>query len=351
MTPESFEVITKYVKERAGIVLSKDKQYLLDSRLDPVARRHRLESLDEIAGELRRNPRSRLGDDVVEAMTTNETFFFRDRTPFDHFTNVMLPHMLEARAKEKRLSIWSPAASTGQELYSLAMLLKEQAAKLATWRLTILGTDISNEALEKAKAGLYSQFEVQRGLAAPLLVKYFSQRGDLWQIDSSLKAMVQFRNFNLLQPFTSLGRFDIIFCRNVLIYFDQPTKKSILERLARLMPDDGFLVLGAAETVIGITDVFKPVPGKRGLFGLNRATGSTARPVPLRAAASATGGRMAAASAAGGAGTSLRPQAAGASRPVGGLATARPAAGLAGKRPAAVPSPAGGSKPFSRFSK
>ncbi len=284
MKTETFDYISSLVKERSGIVLTREKEYLLESRLEPVARRHGMQSVDDVAEALRRSPQGLLATDVIEAMTTNETFFFRDRTPFDLFKDEMLPYMKTARSKEKKLRIWCAAASMGQEPYSISMLLKEDPA-MASWRTEILGTDISNEALEKAKAGLYSQFEVQRGLPVQLLVKYFKQHGDMWQLDSGIRAMVQYKNFNLLNSFAVHGRFDIVFCRNVLIYFDQPTKKDILERIAKQMPDDGFLVLGAAETVIGITDAFKSVPGKRGLFSVNRKSEEKA---PLRAAVGAS---------------------------------------------------------------
>ena len=177
----------------------------------------------------------RLIVDVVEAMTTNESFFFRDKIPFDHFRDTIMPGLLAARARERRLRIWCAAASTGQEPYSLAMCLKEMKDKLAGWRVEILGTDLSTEVLEKAKAGIYSQFEVQRGLPIQMLVKYFSQVGDTWQISPEIRAMVQYRPLNLLADFAHLGGFDVVFCRNVLIYFDQETKIGVLNRIARLL--------------------------------------------------------------------------------------------------------------------
>jgi chemotaxis protein methyltransferase CheR len=174
--------------------------------------------------------------------------------------------MLAARAGRKSIRIWCAAGSTGQEPYSLAMSLKEMGAVLAGWRIEIVATDLSTEVLEKSKSGVYSQFEVQRGLPIQLLVKYFKQNGELWQISPELRAMVQHRQLNLLHDFSQLGTFDIVFCRNVLIYFDQDTKINIFGRLAKSMEQDGFLVLGAAETVVGLTDAFKPFPDKRGLY-------------------------------------------------------------------------------------
>ncbi len=199
-------------------------------------------------------------------MTTNESFFFRDKTPFDKFTNTMLPKLLKARADKRRIRIWCAAASTVQEPYSLAILLKEAAAKLSGWRVEIIGTDISTEVLEKAKTGVFSQFEVQRDLPIQMLLKYFTQNGDVWQVNLEIRGMVQWRMLNLLDSFSSLGEFGVIFCRNVLIYFDQETKSDILNRLARQMPGDGYLVLGGAETVVGLSTAFQPVPGLRGLY-------------------------------------------------------------------------------------
>jgi chemotaxis protein methyltransferase CheR len=241
----------------------------VESRLTPLARKAGLASLGELVAKVRSN-NERLIVDVVEAMTTNESFFFRDKIPFDHFADTIMPGLLASGAKERRLRIWCAAASTGQEPYSLAMCLKEMKDKLSGWRVDILGTDLSNEVLEKAKAGVYSQFEVQRGLPIKMLVKHFSQVGDTWQISPEIRAMVQFRPLNLLSDFAHLGGFDVVFCRNVLIYFDQETKIGVLNRIARLLGQDGFLVLGAAETVVGLTDAFKPLQEKRGLYALNK---------------------------------------------------------------------------------
>ncbi len=223
MTPLDYDFLRKLLKDRSGLVLSTDKQYLVESRLTPLARKAGLASLGELVAKLRSNNEG-LTVAAVEAMTTNESFFYRDKIPFDHFANTIVPGLLAARAKERRLRIWCAAASTGQEPYSLAMCLKEMKDKLGGWRVDILGTDISTEVLEKAKAGVYSQFEVQRGLPIQMLVKHFSQVGDTWQISPEIRAMVQFRPLNLLADFAYLGGFDVVFCRNVLIYFDQETK-------------------------------------------------------------------------------------------------------------------------------
>jgi len=285
VTPQDYDYLRKLLKERSGLVLSADKQYLVESRLLPIARKAGVSGLGELVGKLKDRAAEPLIVEVVEAMTTNESFFFRDKIPFDHFRDTIMPSLIAARAKEKRIRLWCAAASTGQEPYSLAMLLKEMATKLAGWRLEIIGTDISTEVLEKAKAGVYSQFEVQRGLPIQLLVKYFVQNGDTWQISPEIRAMVQYKPLNLLPDFAHLGRFDIVFCRNVLIYFDQDTKVGVLERIARQMEPDGFLVLGAAETVVGLTDSFKPMTDKRGLYAPNADAAKAPSALKLAAAA------------------------------------------------------------------
>ena len=287
MTPQDFDYLRKLLRERSGLVLAAEKQYLAESRLVPVARRHGMNSLGELIEQLRNKAPVALTTAVVEAMTTNETFFFRDKLPFDHFRDTMMPALLAARAREKRIRIWCTAASTGQEPYSLAMILRSLGAAIAGYRIEIVATDLSSEVLEKAKVGIYSQFEVQRGLPVQLLVKFFDQRGETWQLAPELRSMVQFRPLNLLNDFSSLGTFDIVFCRNVLIYFDQDTKIAVLNRIARQMPEDGYLVLGAAETVIGLTDALKPVADKRGLYVRKGATQGAADNVVRLVAAKA----------------------------------------------------------------
>lgn len=269
MTPQDFDYLRRHLKERSGLVLAAEKQYLAESRLLPVARRHGMSTLAELIARLKTRAHPTLAGEVVDAMTTNETFFFRDKLPFDQVRDSVLPALLAARAREKRIRIWCTAASTGQEPYSLAMILKAMGAALDGFRVDILATDLVADVIERAKAGIYSQFEVQRGLPIQLLLKHFTQVGEAWQIAPDVRAMVQFRPLNLLSDFTPLGRFDLVFCRNVLIYFDQAAKVQVLERIARQMPDDGYLVLGAAETVIGLTDRFKPVADRRGLYAPN----------------------------------------------------------------------------------
>ncbi len=280
MTPPDYEYLRKLLKDHSGLDLSADKQYLIESRLLPLSRKSGLAGISELVQKMKAGSPS-LGAQVVEAMTTNETFFFRDKVPFDHFRDSIVPEVLKARAARRSIRIWCAAGSTGQEPYSLAMCLKEMSAALAGWRVEIIATDLSQEVLEKSRAGVYSQFEVQRGLPIQLLVKYFKQNGELWQISPEIRAMVQHRQLNLLHDFSQLGVFDVIFCRNVLIYFDQDTKINIFGRLAKTMEADGFLVLGAAETVVGLTDVFKPFPDRRGLY---RPSGARATSAPAASA-------------------------------------------------------------------
>jgi len=289
VTPMDYEFLRKVLKERSGLDLSADKQYLVESRLIPLARRAGLAGITELVAKIKTGSEP-LTSDVVEAMTTNETFFFRDKIPFDHLKEAVLPALLQARASRRALRIWCAASSTGQEPYSIAMCLKELGPVLAGWRVEILATDLSPAVLEKSKAGIFSQFEVQRGLPIQMLVKHFTQIGELWQLNADIRAMVQHRQLNLLQDFAHLGTFDVIFCRNVLIYFDPDTKAGIFDRLARVLEADGVLALGAAESVVGISDAFKPYPERRGYYRPNAARtarGGANTLMPLKAVASA----------------------------------------------------------------
>jgi chemotaxis protein methyltransferase CheR len=268
-----YEYLQKLLKERSGLILSGDKQYLVESRLIPLARRSNLGGISEMVQKMK------LGDErlivaVVEAMTTNETFFFRDKVPFDHFRETIMPAMLAARKNRRAIRIWCAASSTGQEPYSLAMILKEMGAALSGWRVEIIATDLSQEVLEKSRSGIFSQFEVQRGLPIQMLVKHFTQINETWQLSPEIRAMVQFRQLNLLHDFSKLGAFDVIFCRNVLIYFDQDTKVNVFNRLAKVIEPDGFLLLGAAETVVGLNAGFSPYRERRGLYYPTPATAS-----------------------------------------------------------------------------
>lgn len=265
-----FDIYKDLLKQKSGLVLTQDKSYLLDSRLNPVAKKWGYASLDAMTAVLRGVPPRDLINDIVEAMTTNETSFFRDTRPFDIFKDTVLPYFKNnPGVRGKRLKIWCAAASSGQEPYTLAMILDQEKAKMPGWSFEIVATDISHEILALAKEGLYTQFEVQRGLPIQYLMSYFTQEGEKWRINQNIRNMVQYKYFNLLESMSALGTYDVVFCRNVLIYFDQQTKKDILERMTKQMTKDAFLFLGGAETVLGITEAFKSVPDSRGLYGIS----------------------------------------------------------------------------------
>ena len=268
MTPLDYDYLRRCLKDRSGLLLSADKQYLVESRLLPVARKAGVTTLGELVSKLRGAHDPALMTGVVEAMTTNETFFFRDKVPFEHFRATIMPALLEARRAARTIRIWCAAASTGQEPCSLAMYLKEIERDILGWRIEMLATDLSGEVLEKARAGIYSQFEVQRGLPVQMLMRYFRKEETGWRISEAIRGMVQFREWNLLGDLRGLGQFDVVFCRNVLIYFDQPTKARVLDAVAQQMPGDGLLYLGGAETVLGITTRFAPLASERGVYGL-----------------------------------------------------------------------------------
>jgi chemotaxis protein methyltransferase CheR len=269
VTPLDYDFLRQTLKQQSGLALGADKHYFLESRLLPLARQAGLGGVGDLARALKTGRDAALMAAVVEAVTTSESFFFRDKTPFDHFRGLIMPALLAARRQSRAIRIWCAAAASGQEPYSIAICLREMASAIAGWRIEILATDLSGAVLDRARQGLYSQFEVQRGLPIKLLLKYFAQVGELWQIAPEVRAMVKYHRFNLLADFTSLGTFDVIFCRNVLIYFDQDTKSDVLRRLAEAQSSDGYLVLGAAETAIGLSDRFKMVSDKPGLHTVN----------------------------------------------------------------------------------
>ena len=287
MTPQSFETFATLLRNGSGLVIGPDKLYLLETRLAPILREHRIADLDALAFRLRGGGPV-LEREVIEAMTTNESSFFRDDKPFVHMRAQALPKLHAARPAGAKLRIWSAAASTGQEAYSLAMLLAENRGALGGREVEILGTDIAREPLARAREGIYTQFEVQRGLPMTMLVKYFRKDGSNWHIADQIRGMASFREYNLLGDLRPLGTFDIVFCRNVLIYFDAPTKARVLEAIARQMAPDGMLYLGGAETVLGVTDRFVPMPGDRGVYALAGVTPpSVVVPLPTRPLAGA----------------------------------------------------------------
>ena len=268
MTPAAFDSLAALLKTKSGLAIGPDKLYLLKTRLAPILKQENLASLTALADRLRVPGHDTLARTVVEAMTTNESFFFRDDKPFAHFRAQALPSLHAARPPGAKLRIWSAASSSGQEAYSLAMILAECGARLSGRAVEILGTDIARDQLARAREGRYPQFEVQRGLPIQLLMKYFTKDETGWRVTDTIRALATFREWNLLGDLRPLGSFDVVFCRNVLIYFDQPTKTRVLEAIARQMPADGVLYLGGAETVLGITDRFVPLAGQYGVYGL-----------------------------------------------------------------------------------
>lgn len=257
MSPGDFSYLCEFLEKRSGLILTEGKQYLVEARLLPLAQSINLKDVSELVRDLRLGRNPLLATWVVEEMTTNETSFFRDRHPFDELKQSMLPPLLEARRVRHTLRIWSAAASTGQEAYSIAMTLLETMPDARHWRIEIVATDIAEKILERAREGVYSQLEAQRGLPIQLLVKYFDKHPQGFQVKPELRRMVSFQQLNLFDPFARLGEFDVIFCRNVLIYFNTNAKADILNRMSRQIAGDGYLLLGAAETVLGLTNAFE----------------------------------------------------------------------------------------------
>jgi chemotaxis protein methyltransferase CheR len=267
MTGADFAFIAQFLKERSGLIITQDKTYLLETRLASILRDHGLAGLPALVETLRQPGAAALKGQVVDAMTTNETSFFRDSNPFDALRKTVIPGLIERRAHARSLRIWSAACSTGQEPYSLAMMLKDSFPILGNWKVEIVATDLSPSVLERARQGIYSTFEVQRGLPIQMLVRHFDQQEPNWQIKPELRKTVTFRPLNLLEEFSGLGQFDVVLCRNVLIYFDQPTKTRILGAIARRIAADGVLLLGGAESVFGLSDAFSGVAGLKGVYG------------------------------------------------------------------------------------
>jgi chemotaxis protein methyltransferase CheR len=255
ITPENYVYLQNRIYADSGIVLDDTKQYLIESRLLPIVQKEKLQTLDELCARLRASENGPLRRQVVEAMTTNETLFFRDIVVFDSLREKVLPELIDSRRSSRTLAIWSAAASSGQEAYSLAILLVEMG--LAGWNIQIFGTDLNSQILEQARSGRYIQLEVNRGLPAKHLVKYFQRVGLEWQIKDELRRMVQFQTFDLRQSMRGLGPFDLILCRNVLIYFDVKTKKQILGEMRGVLNPQGLLLLGSAETTLNLDDRFQ----------------------------------------------------------------------------------------------
>ena len=269
LSDAGFANLAGFLKARSGLALGPDKTYLLETRLEPLLRRHGLHDLSALADRVRAGAEP-LGSEVVEAMTTNESFFFREERAFSHLLEQALPRLHAARPSGARLRVWSAACSTGQEAYSLAMRLAEGAGP-AGREVEIVGTDISTAAVARAREGTYSQFEVQRGLPIRALTRHFRQEGSCWRINEGLRQAVRFRTWNLLGDLAPLGMFDVVLCRNVLIYFDAATKARVLEAIGARLAQDGVLYLGGAETVLGRTGRFAPVAEAAGACAWRKA--------------------------------------------------------------------------------
>jgi chemotaxis protein methyltransferase CheR len=260
---EDFDYVRTLVRQSSAIVLEDSKAYLVDSRLQPLARQEGIASVADLVAQLRTGRSRALQQKVVEAMTTNETYFFRDIQPFEALRKLVLPQLIKSREAERRLAIWCGASSTGQEPYSLSILLREHFPALNNWSLTFLATDLSTEVLDKAREARYSQIEINRGMPAPLLVKYFRREGMVWVLKDDVRRMVEFRPLNLIEPWPGMPRADLVMLRNVLIYFDVATKKGILAKVRQVLRPDGYLFLGGAESTFGVDDAFERVEVER----------------------------------------------------------------------------------------
>jgi len=271
MTRDDFDFIRGLVRRRSAITLDDGKEYLAENRLQALARQEGIESVGELMNRLRIDTGHLLQNKVVEAMTTNETSFFRDIHPFETIRNKLIPELMKRRAAVRRLRVWCAASSSGQEPYSLAMLIREHFPELCTWNVEIVASDLSTAMLERARAGRYSQLEVNRGLPATYMIRYFQRDGLEWYINDSIKKMVDFRLINLVQPWPFLPTMDIVIIRNVLIYFDDDFKKQVLAKIAQLLAPNGYLILGGSETPIFTSDLFeRSEPEGSGAYALRR---------------------------------------------------------------------------------
>jgi len=297
MNPADYEFVSHFLQRASGLSTGAGQEYLVRSRLVQLAATLGFDDFDQLVSELRRGQDRQLSTAVTEAMTTNETSFFRDKTPFDDLKKTLIPGLIQARANLKKLRVWCAAAATGQEPYSLLMLLEEAFPELKQWSIELVATDIAQTMVDRAREGIYTQFEVQRGLPIQHLVKYFSQVPSGWQVKEALRQRIVWQRLNLLDAFESLGTFDLVLCRNVLIYFEVPVKRNVLDRIARQLRPDGFLVLGAAETVLGICERFErasicasAVYAVRCTAGANQVQSA---PLPATVPANASAARLA----------------------------------------------------------
>ena len=268
MKAEDRELVAQLCAARAGIRVDVEKVYLLESRLGPVARREGFGSIDDLLQALRARREDRLAWTIVEAMAHAETSFFRDREPFTLFRDEVLPTLAKRRDGQP-VRLWSAACASGQEVYSLAMIIEDERARLPGLKVELFGSDLSERQLEKAQSGLYTQFEVQRGLPIRHLVRYFEQADEMWGISPRLRQMVRWRRINLVADLSTAGRFDVIFCRYVLSALIEPMRMRLLENLARALSPEGYLFLGSNETAGSLGEAFQPLEGRPGIYARN----------------------------------------------------------------------------------
>jgi len=259
MKPENFWYLRDLIRRHAAIVLEPEKQYLIRARLNSLAKKENLESVDDLVEQLRARPHGPLNARVVESLVTTETSFFRDIHPYETLKEHVFPELLEKRKLSRTLYLWSAACASGQEPYSLSIMIREFFPHLTGWTVRVMASDLSSEMIERAKSGRYTQLEVNRGMPSRLLIKYFKRDGVMWQVNDEIRTMVEFKKINLADPFPPLLRMDVVFLRNVLIYFDDDNKREILAKIARQLRPDGFLFVGGAETLIGYDQHYRRI--------------------------------------------------------------------------------------------
>lgn len=270
ITPQELKTVAQYIQSISGIYLDQSKSYLFETRLSAIAEKHGCASYQALQQKAKQDGSKKIEREIVDAITTNETLFFRDSSPFDLMQHKILPEIIDARTSSSgltpRIKIWSAASSTGQEIYSIAIIINELLKDPKGYTFTLLGTDISDAALAQASYGKYNRFEIERGLDKKFLQKYFTLAGDTWKISDQIRAMVSFKKFNLMQPLTALGKFDIIFCRNVAIYFTLADRKKLFNKMADSLADDGYLIIGSTESLTGVCPRFVPKRHLRSIF-------------------------------------------------------------------------------------
>jgi chemotaxis protein methyltransferase CheR len=263
ITPPEFDILARHILEISGIALSKGKEYLVETRLSPLVEALECRSYTEFHKKIKADPRGEINEKIINAISTNETYFFRDKSPFELLQHKIIPDLMDRRVKSKGvlkpgLRLWSAASSTGQEIYSMAMALIEIGITPARYNIRMLGTDISDAAVAQASYGWYNKFEIARGLDPKRLARFFTAEKDGWRIKDEIRFMAQFKKMNLMKPFVGLGKFDIILCRNVMIYFTPEDRRKIYANIARVLEPDGYLIIGSTESLANECDLFTP---------------------------------------------------------------------------------------------